>query len=124
MPALAQAVLDGPARERGVALLAREALLLGGGDDLAVAQQAGGAVVVEGGEAEDVFVRHTAIHTLVRERPRTPPGVTRRRRARTPLVFATRVRVPHGRPTSEPLLDEPAGVRRGTSALSAASMRW
>src|SRR5206468_1258088 len=35
-PGLAQTILDRPAREAGVVLLAGEALLLGGGDDLAV----------------------------------------------------------------------------------------
>ena len=58
MPACAQAVRDGLVRERGVVLLAREALFLRGGDDLAVAEQAGGAVVIEGRDAEDVLVRH------------------------------------------------------------------
>ena len=45
------------AREAGVVLLAREALLLRGGDDLAVDDEAGGRVVVEGRDAEDA-VRH------------------------------------------------------------------
>ena len=45
---------DGVARERRVALHAREPLLLGSGDDGAVLEQAGGAVVIESGDPEDV----------------------------------------------------------------------
>ena len=44
-------------RERGVVLLAREALLLRGGHDRSVAHQRGRGVVVIGGDAEDLHPR-------------------------------------------------------------------
>ena len=53
MPACAQAIVARRARETGIVLLAREALLLRRRDDLAVLDQRGRAVVVERRDPEN-----------------------------------------------------------------------
>src|SRR5688572_954039 len=58
---LAQAEVDGVTREAGIALHAREALLLHGGDDFAVAHEARRTVVVEGGNPQDVHISHRCV---------------------------------------------------------------
>src|SRR5690606_13206017 len=53
-PAFPQTVLDRPRRERGIPLLAREALLLRRRHDLAITHQARGAVMIERRDPENV----------------------------------------------------------------------